>query len=80
MLKLLNVCEARYNCAARSAVKIYTKKIKDLLLNVLVIVKTTDVVISRCCLTEDGTELFISAWPTCNTLIFPNSTNIESNS
>lgn len=37
------------------------KKMKILLLNVHVVVKTTDVVISRWCLAENGTELFISA-------------------
>ena len=31
--------------------------------------------ISRCCFAEDGTDLFIIAYPTRTTLVFPHSTN-----
>ena len=40
-----------------------------------VVIKTANEVISRCCIAKDGTELFWSACLTCNTLIFPCSTN-----
>lgn len=40
-----------------------------------VVVKTSNVVISRCYFGEDGTELFLSACCTCGTLTFPRSTN-----
>ena len=37
--------------------------------------KLPNVVISRCCFAENGTELFLSSWHTCCTLIFSLSTN-----
>ena len=49
--------------------------IKDLRLYAQVVIKTINVVISRCCFAEDGTDLFISACRTCSSLIFPHSTN-----
>ena len=55
MLKLCDVGEGRFNGTARSAVKEST----DLLqLLAQVVVKTANVVISRCCFAENGTELF----------------------
>ena len=38
-------------------------------------INTVNVVISRCCLAEDGTDLFIRACCTCSTIIFPYSTS-----
>ena len=35
-----------------------------------VISQFNNIVISRCCFAEDGTDLFIRACPTCSTLIF----------
>ena len=35
-----------------------------------VVIKTVNIVISRCCFAEDGTDLFIIACHTCSTLIF----------
>ena len=37
------------------------KRIKEFLFHVYVVVKTANVVISRCCFVEDGTELFQTA-------------------
>ena len=48
---------------------------KDLRLYAQVVIKTLNVVISRCCFAEYGTDLFISACRTCSTLIFPHSTS-----
>ena len=38
-------------------------------------IKTVNVVISRCCFAENGTDLFIRACRTCSTIIFSHSTN-----
>ena len=35
-----------------------------------VVIKKVNIVISRCCFGEDGTDLFINACRTCSTLIF----------
>ena len=40
-----------------------------------VFINTVNVVISRCCFAEDGTDLFIRACRTWSTIIFPRSTN-----
>jgi len=48
-------------------------KMNDLLLYVRVVVKTANVVISRCFFAYDATEL-LSTSQTCNTLIFPHLT------
>ena len=39
------------------------------------LIKTLNVVNSRCCFAEDGTDLFITACRTCSTIIFPHSAN-----
>ena len=39
-------------------------------MNVHVVIKTVNIVISRCCFEEDDTHLFICACHTCSTLIF----------
>ena len=46
-----------------------------MLLYAHVVVKTANVVISRCCFAYDGTELFNSACCTCGRLVFPCSAN-----
>ena len=43
-------------------------RIKDFCV-LIVVTKTINVVISRCCFEEDGTDLFISACCTCSTII-----------
>ena len=48
----------------------YIRRIKDLRLNAQVVIKTVNVVISRCCFAEDTTDFFISACRTNSTLIF----------
>ena len=46
------------------------ERIKEFLFYVYVVVKTANVVISRCCFVEDGTELFQNACRTFNSRIF----------
>ena len=48
---------------------------KDLLSCVDVVVKTLNSEISRCHLADNVKELYLSACRTCNTIIFPHSTN-----
>ena len=38
-------------------------------------IKTVNVIISCCCLAEDGTDFFIRACCTCSTIMFPLSTS-----
>ena len=51
------------------------RRIKDLPLYGQVVIKTVNVIISRCFFAEDGTDLFIRACCTCSTLSFSYSTN-----
>ena len=53
----------------------FIQRIKDSELYAQIVIKTVNVVISRCCFVEDGTDLLITASRTCITLIFPRSTN-----
>ena len=46
------------------------QRIKAVHLYAQVVIKTVNIIISRCCLAEDGTDLFISACHTCSTLVF----------
>ena len=60
-----NVGKGSYNWTGVCAVELNTE-IQDLRLKAQVVIKTVDVVISRCCFAEEGTDLFISACRTCS--------------
>ena len=51
------------------------QRIKDVRLYAQIVIKTVNIVISRCCFAENGTHLFKRACRTCSRLIFPHSTN-----
>ena len=51
------------------------QRIKDLRLYAQTVIKTANVIISRCCFGENCTELSLSVCRTCSTLIFLHSTN-----
>ena len=55
--------------------EIMKDRIKDVRLYDQVVFKTVNMVISRCCLGDDGTDLFLSACRTCSPLLFPHSIN-----
>ena len=55
--------------------EIMKDRIKDVRLYDQVVFKTVNMVISRCCLGDDDTDLFLSACRTCSTLLFPHSIN-----
>ena len=61
-------------CSARSQNRY---AIKDSQLGAQVVIKTVNMVISRCCFVGDSTDLFLNACRTYSTLIFPHcdSTN-----
>ena len=64
-----SVGDIHYNWLER--VRIAELNMRDLQLYAQDVIKTANVVFSRCCFAEDSTELFISACRTCSTLLFP---------